>query len=252
MFLKNSYWYFSECFDKDICKKIISLGETKLARNKINECVTPAATKGNEHKNAPGKTAPKNDMTNKFIRENNIDSESLYVRDSEICWFNDQWMYDLIMPKVAEANKLAGWNWDFTAVEDIQFTKYNNSGFYGWHMDGGSDTNYVYKRYLHGITKPDLEADGEIPQGFTQHDHYIGKVRKLSVTINLTDPSDYDGGNLKFDYGRHGDVEEGECIESRKQGTMIVFPSFQQHCVTPVTRGTRYSLVLWVLGEPWR
>lgn len=252
MFLRNQYWCFPGYFDTEICNKIIALGETKLTKNKINDCVTEASTQGDEHKNIPGKTIPKNDLTNKYLRDNNIKEDNLYVRDSEICWFNDQWLYDLVMPKVAEANKAANWNWDFSAMEDFQFTKYSNDGFYGWHMDGGSDASYGYKRYIHGITDAPLDRNGDVPQGYTQHSHYVGKVRKLSVTINLTDPNDYDGGDLKFDYGNHADMETETCLDAREQGSVIVFPSFQHHCVTPVTRGTRYSLVLWVLGEPWR
>ena len=90
-----------------------------------------------------------------------------------------------------------------------------------------------------------------MPPNYAMRDDYIGKVRKLSVTINITDETEYDGGNLKFDYGRHSDVDDETCLIARGQGSMVVFPSFLPHCVTPVTRGTRYSLVLWVLGEPW-
>jgi PKHD-type hydroxylase len=82
----------------------------------------------------------------------------------------------------------------------------------------------------------------------------VGKVRKLSLTINLNSPGDYEGGNLKFDFGMHCEKENRfhECEEIRPQGSMVVFPSFVDHCVTPVTKGTRYSLVLWTLGEPWK
>ena len=42
------------------------------------------------------------------------------------------------------------------------------------------------------------------------------------------------------------------CTEIRPQGSVIVFPSFVWHRVTPVTKGTRYSLVLWTCGQPFR
>jgi PKHD-type hydroxylase len=81
----------------------------------------------------------------------------------------------------------------------------------------------------------------------------INKVRKLSMTINLNEPGEYDGGNLKFDFGPHASGKRfHECEEIRPQGSIIVFPSFVYHQVTPVTRGTRYSLVLWSLGWPFQ
>ena len=56
-----------------------------------------------------------------------------------------------------------------------------------------------------------------------------------------------------FDYGHHTDEDRFyECKEIRPQGSMIVFPSYTYHCVTPVTKGTRYSLVLWANGEPFK
>jgi PKHD-type hydroxylase len=82
----------------------------------------------------------------------------------------------------------------------------------------------------------------------------IGKVRKISMTVNLNVPGEYEGGNLKFDYGMHTEKDRRfhECEEIRPQGSIIVFPSFLDHCVTPILSGTRYSLVLWSLGAPWK
>ena len=82
--------------------------------------------------------------------------------------------------------------------------------------------------------------------------NYINRIRKLSVTVNLNSGEEYDGGNLKFDYGPHAHERFAELTQARVQGSVIVFPSYQYHCVTPVTRGTRYSLVLWSLGAPFK
>ena len=88
---------------------------------------------------------------------------------------------------------------------------------------------------------------------FTDNKFYWGKVRKLSMTLNLTTPDQYKGGNLKFDFGPHmGSRRFKTCQEIRPQGSMIVFPSFLHHQVTPVTSGTRYSLVIWSLGKPFK
>ena len=78
------------------------------------------------------------------------------------------------------------------------------------------------------------------------------------MTFNLTNADEYEGGNLKFDFGPHASVGAGfnkrfhECEEIRPKGSIIVFPSYMHHQVTPVTKGTRYSLVMWSLGKPFR
>jgi PKHD-type hydroxylase len=64
--------------------------------------------------------------------------------------------------------------------------------------------------------------------------------------VQLSDPADYDGGELEF--MMHRSVVQAE----RAQGTVVLFPSFLQHRVRPVTRGVRRSLVFWVHGPPFR
>ena len=88
--------------------------------------------------------------------------------------------------------------------------------------------------------------------GYTDNPHMWDKIRKISMTVNLTDPKNYAGGNLKFDFGHHNAKRFHVCKEIRPRGSIIIFPSYTHHCVTPVTRGTRYSLVLWSLGKPWQ
>ena len=60
------------------------------------------------------------------------------------------------------------------------------------------------------------------------------------------------GGNLKFDLGPHSKKRYHTCTEIRPRGSIIVFPSHLYHQVTPVTTGTRYSLVAWNLGKPFQ
>lgn len=72
--------------------------------------------------------------------------------------------------------------------------------------------------------------------------------RKLSCVIQLSDPSEYDGGDLEIYNTQHSiDIDN-----RRSQGTAIFFPSFYTHAVTPVTRGKRYSLTAWFDGPKWR
>jgi PKHD-type hydroxylase len=69
----------------------------------------------------------------------------------------------------------------------------------------------------------------------------------LSISVQLSDPSEYEGGDLQFSlYG------DRTVIAEKEQGTMVIFPSYMRHRVTPVTRGTRRSLVTWITGPPFR
>jgi PKHD-type hydroxylase len=98
--------------------------------------------------------------------------------------------------------------------EAIQFTEYDESyqGHYDWHLDIGNS---------------------------------FGSRRKLSIVIQLSDPDEYEGGELQI-------CEKGyPRICCKTKGTIIAFPSFLNHRVTPVTKGTRRSLVLWSTGPPF-
>ena len=135
----------------------------------------------------------------------------------------------------------------------LQFTIYEPGGFYTWHTDGPSDSNGALKRYLYGITDTPLKPDGRMPEGYVTDDNMVGKIRKLSMTISLNSGEEYEGGDLKFDIGAHTYKDNIICCnEMRQKGSLIVFPSFLPHCVAPITKGTRYSLVLWSLGQPWK
>ena len=152
-------------------------------------------------------------------------------RHSNIVWMNDRWIYKEIQPYVNQANANAGWNfqWDFS--ENCQFTKYQKGQYYDWHCDSW---NQPYNQ-------PNTPSHG--------------KIRKLSVTVTLSDPKDYKGGELEFDF-RQNDPDKKrqiiKCKEILPKGSLVVFPSFVWHRVCPVTRGERNSLVIWNLGYPFR
>jgi PKHD-type hydroxylase len=155
-------------------------------------------------------------------------------RKSDLVWLNDTWIYKEIHPYIHQANKNAGWNFDWIRSESCQFTKYKLNQYYDWHCDSWD------KPY----DKP----------GTPEH----GMIRKISVTCQLTDGSEYTGGELQFDtrsYDPHMRDEDKHVITSKEilpKGSIVVFPSFVWHRVQPVTRGTRYSLVIWNLGYPFR
>jgi PKHD-type hydroxylase len=155
-------------------------------------------------------------------------------RKSDLVWLNDTWIYREIHPYIHRANKEAGWNFEWLRSESCQFTKYKLNQFYDWHSDGW---NLPYN-------KPDTPEHG--------------MVRKLSVTCQLTDGSEYTGGELEFDFKNYElnkkDKSKSiiQCKEILPKGSIIVFPSFVWHRVKPVTSGTRYSLVIWNLGYPFK
>jgi len=260
MQVENSYFWFEKALTTDQCQKIIDLGNSEINRVKKAGGSTDATTFGDNDKASMKKISadiqPQDDKTLEDLKkETGIEGKEIeqnkYVRDSEVAWLNDQWLYDLVHPFVHRANDAAGWryNWDFS--ESFQFTKYGPGQFYGWHADGNSCNFGKYKRHIPGVSP--LDKNGNIPRGYTNNPHMVGKIRKLSVTINLNQPGEYEGGNLKFDFGPHAAGKRfHECTEIRPQGSIIVFPSYVYHQVTPVVKGTRYSLVLWSLGKPFK
>jgi len=260
MQVRNSYFWFKEALTPDQCQRIIDMGTARLDEIKKRGGTTEATTFGDNHKQKferEGKNVlPQADKTIEDIKNEigisdaDVENER-FVRDSEVCWFDDRWMYDLIHPFLRRANQEAGWRYEWDFSESFQFTKYGLNQFYGWHADGNSCHFGAYKRAIPGVTPRD--SKGQYPRGYTDNKDMIGKIRKLSMTINLNKPGEYEGGNLKFDFGPHASGQRfHECVEIRPQGSIIVFPSYVYHQVTPVTKGTRYSLVLWSLGQPFK
>lgn len=265
MILKYSYFYFVSALPPELCDAIIELGLEKMAEAKKNfgEKSVIATTGDWMHKNSESlndSAAPVNDLTIEELAESGASSDNLYVRDSDVSWINERWMYEAIWPFIHKANSQAGWNFDWDFTEDLQFTKYAPGQFYGWHADAGLEPYEKFDPEIHEYAKdkngnPVINSSGmfvPIHGHYTDVPEMVGKIRKLSVTISLSDPSDYDGGNLKFDLGPHRSDRYHTCEEIRPRGSIIVFPSHIHHQVTPVTRGTRYSLVAWSLGKPFR
>ena len=209
MNLSNYYWAFKSAIPPRICDDIIKYALSKP------EAMARTGGYGDKELN--------DDEVMNMQRK----------RKSDLVWLNDTWIYKEIHPYVHQANKNAGWNFDWIRSESCQFTKYKLNQYYDWHCDSWD--------------KP-YEKEG--PEK--------GMIRKLSVTCQLTDGSEYTGGELQFDtrsYDPHMRDEDKHVITSKEilpKGSIVVFPSFVWHRVQPVTRGTRYSLVIWNLGYPFR
>lgn len=141
------------------------------------------------------------------------------IRRSKVSWLNKNqdtaWVFEKLADVVSSLNAQF-FRFDLTGFgEPIQLTHYDQAehGMYGWHQDYGGR---------------------------------IAPSRKLSIVLQLTDPAQYEGGNLQVMTG-------GEPQTVRKQrGLVTAFPSYALHQVTPVTQGTRQSLVAWISGPAFR
>lgn len=161
------------------------------------------------------------DYANKFEKidgtisqDKNVD---LAVRESKVVWLSPDeetfWVFDRLTSIVDKLNN-DYFGFDiFGMIEGLQFTEYNGpTGHYEKHVD-----------CLYGDT-----------------------VRKLSFSVQLSNSGDYDNGNLILHY-----KEKPEPMV-RNQGTLVMFPSYTLHEVTPITEGRRCSLVGWVTGKPFK
>ena len=125
-----------------------------------------------------------------------------------------------------EANKIQ-FNYELTFFQAIQFAEYKDGGFYGWHQDDN------------GIDKSN-------------------ETRKLSLTLALSNPDTFEGGELQFFNGDRPMEDMGEITgeqvtkDIKTQGTVIVFDSRDWHRVTPVVNGIRHSIVCWTVGPNFK
>jgi len=212
MNLQNYYYYFQSALTPRFCDELIKYGKSQQEQL--------ALTGGQTNKIQEGKNLSDEDL--KDLKKK---------RDSNIVWLSDRWIFKEIQPFIHQANRLAGWDFEWSFSEACQFTKYKLNQFYDWHCDSW-ESPYANK------DNPDT----------------FGKIRKLSVTCSLSAPEDYEGGELEFDF-RNTDPDKPairKCAEIKPRGSIVVFPSHVWHRVKPVTKGTRYSLVIWNLGYPFR
>lgn len=162
-------------------------------------------------------------------------------RNSKQAWIpTTHWISGFLWHYVQKANR-ENFLYDITNIdgECLQYTLYNQGGHYGWHSD--QDITSYYKP----ISKGNRDSPENKFQDFVNEN--CEKVRKLSFSLLLSDPEDYDGGNLQL-----FDSNGKPYISPRTKGTMIVFDSRANHRVQKVTRGVRKSIVGWVVGPRFR
>lgn len=142
------------------------------------------------------------------------------IRESTVSWIpqTDEtiWIYDKLAWVIRQLNGQF-YKFDmFGFTEDLQYTIYNEdtNGHYTWHLDMGV-------------------SGGIAP-------------RKLSLVLQLTDPGDYEGGDLELM------TTSTPTAVTKQRGLISVFPSFVLHRVTPVIKGTRRTLVVWACGPEFK
>lgn len=172
--------------------------------------------------------------------DGNINPE---IRTSQVKWI-ETFPYEIEMKLgslMTQTLDETGWRFDIEGHQAFQYTVYNanpnaKGDFYTWHTDS------------HDSTYPD------------------GTIRKLSFTLQLSDPDEYEGGLFqwlepwrifdRFTEDNYTNVDFTNAIRSipfsaKSRGSILFFPSYIHHQVTPVTRGTRKSLVGWCYGQPY-
>jgi len=138
----------------------------------------------------------------------------------------DNKVNELVWNFLREANRIQ-FHYDLKYFQAIQFTEYKNGGFYDWHQDQGNTNE----------TK---------------------EVRKLSLSLILSNPDTFEGGELQFYNGGKPMQDMGKITaeqvtnDIRSKGSVIVFDSKDWHRVTPVTEGVRYSIVCWTVGPNFK
>jgi PKHD-type hydroxylase len=121
------------------------------------------------------------------------------------------WIYQKLTNVIIQNNEKY-FNFDLSMIENLQFTYYN------------SEENGCYKAHID-------------PNGW-----HLPHNRKLSIVVQLSDPSEYEGGDLLL-YTSYDPIKI-----NKQKGMVTMFPSYTLHEVTPVIKGERYSLVAWVHG----
>ena len=154
------------------------------------------------------------------ITESNIKDGNKNNRSSKVSWLGNKKLQTSLNNLVQLANDESGWNFSLKEFEPLQYSIYNVGDHYDWHIDSHR------KPYDNGL------------------------IRKLSFTLCLN--NDYEGGDFRISLPHPNTDKVMVDSFKLKKGTMIVFPSHIWHKVDKVTKGTRKSLVGWVVGTQWQ
>ena len=156
------------------------------------------------------------------INQNNVSDP---MRISQISWLKNSELKKEILSEICEYNSMVGsWNYDLDGVNNIQYGIYPVGGHYDWHVDEFSSPLVEFNKTLQ---------------------------RKISFTIFLNDPHEYEGRELDIEV--EGPRQKIRYKEFKlPKGSFLLFRSCLWHRVRPVTSGVRTSLVGWIMGPPFR
>ena len=135
------------------------------------------------------------------------------VRDNKEVTINNEKLNNKLK-MVFELSNLSIWKYNIQEMEKVKILRYENGGKYKWHTDCGSQET---------------------------------SLRKLTAIVQLSDETKYEGGNLEF--GITDKSGKNNYTAPRTRGSITIFPAFLSHRVTPITKGKRYSLITWMLGD---
>ena len=167
------------------------------------------------------------------------DFSNTHIRSSQNTWIDtSHWIGGYLWYYVSKINN-ANFLYDITDIDNgtLQYTHYKEGQFYSWHSDTALDTYH----------KPQVRFASTVGRGQEEMIQTGEYVRKLSFTLQLSDPTDYRGGEVEF-----LDSEGQRFLAPKQRGTMIVFDSRTRHRVRKVKEGLRKSIVGWVVGPRWK
>ena len=166
-------------------------------------------------------------------------------RNSKNTWIpTHHWIAGWLWHYVQKANK-TNFLYDLSHIDggSLQYARYAEGEYYGWHNDSSIEVHY----------KPTFEevSSGGIINNDKFHNDKLNQkhelIRKLSFSLQLSDPDDYEGGNVQL-----LDDNNKIYVAPRQRGSIILFDSRTKHRVLKVTKGVRKSIVGWVVGPRWK
>ena len=150
-------------------------------------------------------------ITPKWSKGTTIKNSHARVVDTYNITHKFSWLDEKVAALVKQRNK--SFRYSIKSIEETKLLRYQPGGKYDWHQDVIWDN--------------------------PQH-------RKFTYIIQLSPPDTYSGGDFQF-----RDADNIDLSNLRTQGSIIIFPSIMHHRITPLTQGTRYSIVGWVVGPQW-
>ena len=166
-------------------------------------------------------------------------------RNSQNTWIpTTHWLSGFIWHYVQKANR-ENFLYDLSHIDgdNMQYTRYGEGQFYNWHNDSSLPTHY--KPAVSNIDAESSKDNDELHKDFLNKN--CEYVRKLSFAMQLSDPDDYEGGNVQL-----MDESGDKYVVPRERGSIVLFDSRTQHRVCKVTSGVRKSIVGWVIGPRWK